>query len=116
MPATSNIALSGKPPAKEMMPGLPSSLNSSRIAEVSTLLRRSAKGYVAMGHILSSHQRCDLAAPGAGLVASLLQQLLEAMQVALGRELHSAERIADLLLGGHGFVPHAQPNAGAVLL
>src|SRR5574343_467559 len=51
MPSTSNIALSGKPPAKLMMPGLPRSLNSSRMAEVSTLLRRSAKG-MAMGHNL----------------------------------------------------------------
>jgi hypothetical protein len=48
MPATSNMALSGKPPAKLMMPGLPSSLNSSRMAEVSTLSRRFAKGRVVM--------------------------------------------------------------------
>ena len=43
MPSTSNSALSGKPPAKLMMPGLPNNLNNSRMAEVSTLLRRSAK-------------------------------------------------------------------------
>ena len=37
------LGLSGKPPAKLMMPGLPSSLNSSRMAEVSTLSKRCAK-------------------------------------------------------------------------
>jgi hypothetical protein len=36
------MALSGKPPAKLMMPGLPRSLNNSRMAEVSTLFKRSA--------------------------------------------------------------------------
>jgi len=42
MPSTSHIALSGKPPAKLTMPGLPSSLKRSRMAEVSTWFRRSA--------------------------------------------------------------------------
>ncbi len=41
-PSTSNKAGSGKPPAKLIIPGLPRSLNSSRMAEVSIWFKRSA--------------------------------------------------------------------------
>src|SRR3954469_2012912 len=100
MPSTSNIAASGKPPAKLMMPGLPRSLNSSRMAEVSTLSRRLAKGSWLMAHILRHELedtglrvgarndkllvlRGDFAAPGAGLLPARFEQLLELHQVAL---------------------------------
>src|SRR5690606_29011298 len=55
----------------------------------------------------------DLAAPGAGLDPSLLDELLEALEVAFGPSLDDAQRLADVLHGAFGLVVHGQGDAGA---
>src|SRR5207249_2044842 len=48
----------------------------------------------------------DHAAPLAGLPAALLDELLEALQVALGLPLHEAELVVDLLVEAVGMALH----------
>src|SRR5512134_2041210 len=58
----------------------------------------------------------DLAAPAAGLHAAALDDLLEALEVALDASLHEAERVADLLHRPLGLVVHLQHDPGLALV
>src|SRR4051794_9738865 len=57
----------------------------------------------------------DLAAPGAGLAAARLDELLEPLEVALRAVLRDAERVADALDEPLGLVLHLHHHAGRVV-